>query len=76
MLSGEIGERIEVTLTFQQLDAIGLHRLAIILPSSTANMKDEQFYAETMRDIGFTTVVVNGAAPRYEKNLRAPKRQP
>ena len=37
ILSGEIGERIEVTLTFQQLDAIGSNGLAIILPSSTTN---------------------------------------
>ena len=69
LLSGEIGERIEVTLTFQQLDAIGSNGLAIILPSSTANMKDELIYAEKMRNIGFTTVVVNGAAPRYEKKF-------
>ena len=69
MLPGEIGERIDVTLTFQQLDAIGSHGLAIILPSSTANMKDELIYAEKMRNIGFTTVVVNGAAPRYEKKF-------
>tara|TARA_B100001115_G_C15694421_1_gene336394 strand:- start:289 stop:528 length:240 start_codon:yes stop_codon:yes gene_type:complete len=32
-------------------------------------MKDELFYAEKMRSIGFTTVVVNGAAPRYEKKF-------
>ena len=69
MLSGEIGEKIDITLAFQQLDAIGSHGLAIILPSSTANMEDELFYAEKMRNIGFTTVVVNGAAPRYEKKF-------
>ena len=32
-------------------------------------MKDELFYAEKMRNIGFATVVVNGAAPRYEKKF-------
>ena len=69
MLSGDIGGRIKVTLNFKQLDAIGSHGLAIILPSSTADMKDELFYAEKMRSIGFATVVVNGAAPRYEKKF-------
>ena len=76
MLSADIGERIEVTLNFQQLDAVGSQGIAIILPSSIADMKDELFYAEKMRSIGFATVVVNRAAPNTKRNLRPPSHQP
>ena len=66
MLAGETGKKLEVTLEFQQINAIESHGLAVILPSSTADMRDELFYATQMQDMGYATVVVNGAAPRFK----------
>lgn len=66
MLSGETGKRLDIALEFQQINAIESHGLAVILPSSTADMKDELFYATKMQEMGYATVVVNGAAPRFK----------
>ena len=66
MLAGETGKKLEVTLEFQQINAIESRGLAVILPSSTADMRDELFYATKMQDMGYATVVVNGAAPRFK----------
>ena len=69
MLNGEIGKSLDISLHFQQTSAIASKGLAIILPSSNANMDDENYYASQMRGMGFGTVIVNGAKPRFVKKF-------
>ena len=69
ILNGEVGKSIDISLHFQQTDAIASKGLAVILPSSNANMDDENYYASQMRDMGFGTVIVNGAKPRFVKKF-------
>ena len=69
MLNGEVGKSLDISLHFQQTGAIASKGLAIILPSSNANMDDENFYASQMRGMGFGTVIVNGVEPRFVKKF-------
>ena len=59
MLAGETGKKLEVTLEFQQINAIESHGLAVILPSSTADMRDELFYATKMHLISLSSMKHN-----------------
>ena len=45
--------------------------LAIIVPSSTPNMDDEEYYARKLRKLGLATAVVYGADPRYTTKFSA-----
>ena len=69
MLSGDMGKNIDISLKFEQIEAIQSKGLAVILPSSTPDMEDEFYYAKQMRTMGFSTVVVDGAEPRFAKKF-------
>lgn len=45
--------------------------LAIVVPSSTRNMNDEEFYASKFRECGLATAVIYGADPRFTLKFSA-----
>tara|TARA_E500000331_G_scaffold356956_1_gene416931 strand:- start:1153 stop:2103 length:951 start_codon:yes stop_codon:yes gene_type:complete len=69
MLSGDMGKSIDISLNFEQTEAIQSRGLAVILPSSTPDMEDEFYYAKQMQLMGFSTVIVDGAKPRFAKKF-------
>ena len=41
----------------------------VVLPSSTPDMKDEEYYAQAFNEMGYASVVVYGAKPRFSSKF-------
>ena len=64
-LLADNGDKVLVNIEFQNIQRISELGLAVIVPSSTANMEDEEYYAENMRKFGLATAIIHGATPRF-----------
>lgn|GEM_PF-1818185 len=70
-LLSDTGDKVTVDVEIQNLEKISRNGLAIIVPSSTPNMKDEMYYAKKMREFGLATAIINGADPRFSSKFSA-----
>ena len=64
-LLADIGKEVPVKVVLANSKEVATAGLAIIIPSSTPDMEDEEYYASIMRKLGLATAVVYGAGPRY-----------
>lgn len=63
------GKEISIKLKYKNISGYSSKGLAIIVPSSTKNMEDENDYANRMAEMGFATVIVDGVTPRFKKKF-------
>ncbi|MGB1006248.1 MAG: hypothetical protein ACPGVX_03680 [Thalassobaculaceae bacterium] len=70
-LLADEGKSVPVKVALANTAGLEKTGLAIIVPSSTPNMDDEEYYARKLRKLGLATAVVYGADPRYTSKFSA-----
>lgn len=70
-LLADEGKWVPVKVALGNTAGIGKVGLAIVVPSSTPNMDDEEYYARKLRGLGLSTAVIYGADPRYTSKFSA-----
>ena len=70
-LLADNGESVPVKVVLNNAKELQKNGLAIVVPSSTPNMDDEEFYASKFRKLGLATAVIYGAGPRFTSKFSA-----
>ena len=70
-LLADNGESVPVKVVLNNTKELQKNGLAIVVPSSTPNMDDEEFYASKFRKLGLATAVIYGAGPRFTSKFSA-----
>ena len=65
------GEIVPVKVVLNNSKELRRSGLAIVVPSSTPDMDDEEFYASKFRKLGLATAVIYGADPRFTSKFSA-----
>ncbi len=70
-LLADKGTQVPVKVVLANTQQLKKNGLAIIVPSSTPDMDDEEYYASKFRKLGLATAVIYGAGPRYTSKFSA-----
>ena len=70
-LLADEGKAVPVKVALANTAGLEKSGLAIIVPSSTPNMDDEEYYASKLRKLGLATAVIYGAGPRFTSKFSA-----
>jgi len=63
------GDELHIKIKISGNDAQTKKGFVLVLPSSTPDMKDEEYYAQAFNEMGYASVVLYGAEPRFSSKF-------